>query len=54
MKMTEIGTTNIVNRWLQITDTRDSSILQPFLIDVAECDAPGLIDGIHQPDIFLE
>ena len=27
---------------------------QPFLIDVAECDAPGLIDGSHQPDIFLE
>lgn len=28
--------------------------LQPFLVDVVECNVPGLIDGIHQPDIFLE
>lgn len=28
--------------------------LQPFFVDVAECNASGLINGIHQPDIFLK
>ena len=27
---------------------------RPFLVDFLQCDAPGVMNGVHQPDIFLE
>ena len=34
--------------------TQNRLSLQPFPVDFVECDTFGLVNGIHQPNVFLK